>query len=268
MGQKYSALLALVATFVVSTTAMATKSYYIDECTNYQNGTACDIATVNNITSSLQTQLSTDGWSGIRYPEGSAWPQDYWESCSTTYGTSGVDQYYGDSRVLSVFAGHGGSHYLAFSTTGNGGTYNGSTRCGTDMQYNMRLGEMSGAGAAFGMWLACDVIQSSEMGSNMYQSLRQQAGWQNSISIGDNEPRDFYNATSTQTNASAWLNQMSSGGRNAIIVTFSSSSCDDCWGVHNSAELKGDVYNYPRNNGASCGGGQPWYCACWQTRQN
>jgi hypothetical protein len=111
-------------------------------------------------------------------------------------------------------------------------------------------------------------VQSSELGTNMYQSLRQQAGWQNTISIGDDEPLDFYNATGSQTNANAWLNQMSSGGRNAIIATFSTNNVTDCWNVHNSAQLKNDVYNSARNNGATCGGGQPAYYYCYQTRSN
>lgn len=260
--------LVFAATCLLASDAWATKSYYIDEMTNYQNGTSCDIATVNTITSSLQTQLNSDGWSGSRYTEYSAWPQDFWESCSTTYGTDGDDSIFGDNHVLTVFAGHGNSHLLAFSNTGNGGTYGGSKTCLTNLTNNSRLGDMSGAQAGFGMWLACDVIQSSELGTNMYQSLRQQAGWQNTISIGDDEPLDFYNATGSQTNANAWLNQMSSGGRNAIIATFSSNNVTDCWSVHNSAQLKNDVYNSARNNGATCGGGQPAYYYCYQWRSN
>ena len=151
---------------------------------------------------------------------------------------------------------------------GNGGTFNGSQSCVVNMTNNMRLGTMSGASATFGMWLVCDAVQSSELGSNMWQSLRQQAGWQNTISIGDNEPRDFYNATSAKTNVNAWLDQMSSGGRDAILATFSSVSVNDCWNVHNAAKLKGNVFNTPRNNGASCGGGQPGYFFCYSHRVN
>jgi hypothetical protein len=266
--RRLAALAIVAAALLLSSSALATSSYYIDECTNYSNGTMCDIANVNTITASLQSQLSADGWSGSRFTEYSAWPQDFWESCSTSYGTLGDDSFYGDTKTLSVFAGHGAAHLLAFSSIGNGGTFNGASTCQTDMTRNMRLGTMSGSLATFGMWLVCEAIQGAEMGSNMWQSLRQQAGWQNSISIGDNEPRDFYNATSSKTNANAWLDQMSSGGRNAIIATFSSYSATDCWNVHNAAKLKGNVYNFPRNNGAGCQGGQPGYYYCYQWRQN
>lgn len=264
--RRLATLTVIVGSCMLSPSARATSTYYIDECTNYQNGNACDIANVNTITASLQSALNNDGWSGSRYTEFSAWPQDFWEGCSTAYGF-GDDSTYGDSSTLSVFAGHGNSHLLAFSSTGNG-SFNGGPSCNVDMTANMRLGNMAGGQAAFGMWLVCDAVQSSELGSNMWQSLRQQAGWQNSISIGDDEPRDFYNATWSKTNANAWLDQMSSGGRDAIIATFSSDSLDDCWNVHNSAQLRGDVYNFPRNNGATCEGGQPSYYYCYQRRQN
>jgi hypothetical protein len=263
-------LLAIVTTtgIAVSSGVLAAPSYYIDECTNFSNGNSCDIATVNTITATLQSALDSSGWTGSRFTEFSAWPQDFWESCSSSYGTSGDDSLYGDAHTLSVYAGHGSPHTLYFSSTGNGGTYGGSQRCFTDMTQNMRLGTMAGAQAAFGMWLACEVVQSSELGSAMWQSLRQQASWQNTINIGDNEPRDFYNATSAKTNVNAWLDQMSSGGRDAILATFSSTSVTDCWNVHNAAKLKGNVWNTPRNNGAACGGGQPRYWYCYSARQN
>lgn len=264
------AVLAVVAAggVVASSSALAAPSYYIDECTNFQNGNSCDIATVNTITATLQTALNASGWTGSRFTEFSAWPQDFWESCSTTYGTSGVDSFYADAHTLAVYAGHGSAHRVYFSSTGNGGTYGGAPRCFIDMTQNMRLGNMAGASAAFGMWLACEVIQSSELGSAMWQSLRQQASWQNSIAIGDDEPRDFFNATSAKNNVNAWLDQMSSGGRDAILATFSSISGTDCWNVHNAAKLKGNVWNTPRNNGAACGGGQPLYYYCYSSRKN
>src|ERR1700690_1013475 len=81
----------LAACFFLSGGARASQTYYIDEMTNYTNGNACDIANVNTITSSLQSALASDGWGGHRYTESLAWPQDFWESCSTTYGTEGGD---------------------------------------------------------------------------------------------------------------------------------------------------------------------------------
>lgn len=260
------ALVAGVACLASREAGAVQLGYYIDEMTNYQNGNSCDIVDVNTITASLQTQLNSDGWTGDRYTEFSAWPQDYWESCSSGYGTNGVDSLYGDAFMLTVFAGHGNDSLLAYSNTGNGGTYGGNPSCFVDFPNNTRLGEMSGAIGGVGIWLACEVIQSSELGSNYWQSLHQEFGWQNSIGIGNDEPLDFYMGTNTQTNANAWLNQMSSGGRNAIAVSFSLTSLSDCWSYHDSAKLRGAVGS-DINNGATCGGGQPLYYYCYQTEQ-
>jgi hypothetical protein len=254
-----------VGATLASPLTRATQTYYIDEGTDFTNGNPCDIYDVNTITASLQTALGTDGWTGNRYVNDSAWPQDFWEECSSTYGTGGEDLYYGDNGVLSVYAGHGSPHYLYF------GSYHGSA-CTVSMTDNARLGEMAAAQGAFGMWLACEVIQGADLGTNEYQWLRQQAGWQNTISIGDDEPRDFYNATSSSTNADAWLNQMSSGGRDAIIATTetytSGSTGDSCWSVHNSAKLKGNIFNTPRGGGPSCGNGPPEYWYCYEHQQD
>jgi hypothetical protein len=239
--------------------AHAAKTYYIDEGTDF-TGNGCDIADVNTITESLQTSLSAAGWTGNRNVNISAWPQDFWEACSTTYGSGGLDSSYGDTGTLAVYAGHGSPHTIYFGYAHNGA-------CSTDLTANSRLGEMSGGSAGFGMWLACDVIQSSELTTSMTQRLRQQASWQNTIGIGDDEPRDFFDATIAKTNADAWLDQMSSGGRDAIIASFSNTS-SGCWTAMNSAKLKGNVYNSPFGGGASCGGSQPAYWSCYEDRQN
>jgi hypothetical protein len=240
------------------TSAQAGKTYYIDEGTDFTNGNPCDIADVNTITASLQTSLNADAWTGLRYVNGSAWPQDFWESCSSVYGSGGLDGSYGDTKTLAVYAGHGSPHVIYFSSYHN-------NACTVNLSTNARLGSMSGSTAAFGMWLACDVIQPSELGSNMQQWLRQQASYVNTISIGDDEPRDFYNATNTLSNADAWLNQMGTGGRDAIMATFDNYSADSCWYVHNNAKLRANIYNFNRTGGPACGAGQPGYywCAEW-----
>jgi len=183
-----------VLTWTVSAFAQVS-TYYIDEDTNYENGNKCDVVTVNTITSSLQTQLNADGWTGQRWTEFSAWPQDFWEASSSVYGTSGADSYYGDNGAITVFAGHGAAHHIHFSNTGNEGVYNGSTQCDTDMQYNARLGELAGAKAGFGMWLACEVVQVSELASIWeLHRLQQIVGFTGDAVIGDgNAPLDFYN---------------------------------------------------------------------------
>lgn len=243
-----------VAIFHASS-ASAAQTYYIDEGTDF-TGNGCEIADVNEITSTLETSLAAASWSGQRYVNSSAFPQDFWESCSFSYGNDGLDSTYGDTGFLSVYAGHGSAHFIAFG-------YPHESQCGVNFSTNARLGEMSGASAGFGMWLACEVVQSSELTSAMYQRLSQQAGWQNSINIGDDEPRDFFDATSTKTNADAWIDQMSTGGRDAILATFSNTS-SACWPKHNSAKLKANVGNTTLGGGASCGGGQPRYYTCYE----
>jgi len=245
----------VLAATLHASSAAAAKTYFIDEGTDF-TGNGCEITDVNTITASLQTSLSAASWTGSRYVNASAYPQDFWESCSSVYGSGGLDGSYGDTGFLSVYAGHGSAHYIAFG-------YPHSSQCGVDFSTNARLGAMNGASAGFGMWLACEVVQSSQLTSAMYQRLSQQAGWQNSIGIGDDEPRDFFNATSTKTNADAWIDQMSTGGRDAIIATFSNTSAE-CWPKHNSAKLKANVGNTTLGGGASCGGGQPRYYVCYE----
>lgn len=258
-----TAMFASVGCLGVASVAVAGKTYYIDEGVTYDGRSGCGaISNLNTVTASLQTALSSDSWSGSRYVDSSAWPQDFWESCSSTYGTGGLDSIYADSKSLAVFAGHGAARFLAFGQAHNGA-------CSVNFTNNMRLGDMNGAKGDFGMWLACEVLQSSELGTNMYQWLRQQAGWQNSIAIGDNEPRDFYNATHTYSNADAWLNTMGTnygGSRDAIIATFDTTSVDNCWSVFNSAKLKDNVNTDARAGGATCNAGQPLYYFCWSHR--
>lgn len=166
-----------------------------------------------------------------------------------------------DSKLLAVFAGHGSRNILHF-----GYAHNGS--CQAHLSNNMRLGAMNGATAGFGMWLACEVLNSDDLMSAMRQSMRQQAGFENTISIGDNEPRDFFNATDIKANSDAWLDEMGDSARRAIIATFHRNSQWNCWDVHNRAKLRGDAFNTTMGGGAACGGNQPTYYACWEERQN
>ena len=255
---------AIVASLLAAKMALAAKTFFIGEAVDYTVGTHCDLKDVNTITATLQSALTSDGWTGTRLINGAAWPQHFIERCSSSYGVNGKDFACADAASLAVFAGHGSVNSLAFSSNAGG-------RCSVSMTTNARLGTMSGAQASFGMWLACQVLQGSLMGTEQHQWLRQQAGFQNSIAIGNNEPRDFYNATISSMNADAWLNKMSTKGRNAIIVTTetrtSSNTVNSCWGVHNTAKLRGNLWNIPRGGGPACGAPQAWYWYCYETRK-
>ena len=43
------------------------------------------ITNLNTITATLQQELDYWSWSGHRYVDATAWPQDFKEQCSTTY---------------------------------------------------------------------------------------------------------------------------------------------------------------------------------------
>jgi hypothetical protein len=55
-------------------TASAQKTYYIDESTDF-TGNGCENADLNDVTSSLRGALNSNGWSGQRWTNVSAWPQ-------------------------------------------------------------------------------------------------------------------------------------------------------------------------------------------------
>jgi hypothetical protein len=235
---------------------LGAKTYFIDESTDY-TGNGCENTDLNTITQSLKTALDSSSWTGARWVNGSAWPSDFIESCSATYGVGG-DGAQADTKSLAVFAGHGSTGLLSFGHKKN-------NVCNVDFSANMRLGSMAGATAAVGMWLGCDALKITSLGTEAHhQWMRQQLGWNNTIAIGDNEPRDFFNATDVKTNARAWLDQMDGSGREPVVYTQGTTS-DGCWSVHNSASLKNNVYTSARGGGPSCGGPMPasWYCWEW-----
>jgi hypothetical protein len=237
--------------------AFAQKTFYIDETTDYTSATACsNITNVNTITASLETQLRGEAipWTGSRYVNPNAWATDFWEGCSSSYGSGGQDGSYGDTGVLSVFAGHGDAGFLAFHFTPG-------TQCSVDFQANMRLGQMSGLQTGDALYLNCAALTVATIGTESnYEWVRQQFGWTNSISIGNNEPRDFYNATLNTINVSAWLDQMDGGGRHPIVITHGTSS-SDVNNTRNVAKIKGNILRSQMGGAPGCGSGPPafWY---------
>jgi len=261
-----TAMLALLTASLLQPSYAKALGYTIEQNTLYTSY-GCEMLANTDIpddTASLKTALDSAGWSGYRYtdtPTNLAWPQDLWESCSTSiYGSGGwstviggLDNYYGDARNLTVFSGHGGDGWMIWGHVNNG-------ECTANLGVHTRVGEMGGGSANFGIWYACSVLQPSEMGSNMWQSLRQQAGFYGEDTDGVDEIRDFFNATVNKTNADAWLDQYV--GRPAVIESFSRTSATDCWNTHNGNKLKGNVGNTVLGGAASCGQPQPWYVGC------
>jgi hypothetical protein len=125
--------------FSVRVAQAAPYTFYIDGNTNYGTDHGC--GTNNNLsddTASLASQLIADGsWSGSHYTDTNAWPQDFFESCSSTYGAGGLDNIYADASLLSVFSGHANSGFLTFAYPHNG-------VCDVSVGTNSRLGSMNG----------------------------------------------------------------------------------------------------------------------------
>src|SRR4051794_7537075 len=77
--------------------AFAQATYYIDESTDF-TGNGCQNKDLNDVTSSLRGALDATGWSGSRFVNALAWPQDFIESCSSSFGAGGLDDIFADSR--------------------------------------------------------------------------------------------------------------------------------------------------------------------------
>jgi hypothetical protein len=208
------------------------KTFYMDEGTHYSDISMCKNADLNTVTSSLAAAMRGDGWTGSRYVNELAWPQDYWDK---NLNAAGLDALYGDAATLTVFAGHGNAGLLTFRPR------NGS--CTAVAASTMALGHGSSGGkGTVGMWLSCDMFNTGllDEASSSYRmmNLRQSLGWINTIGIGDDEPRDFYTATRTMANKDAWLRQMQGDGRQPLVLTATTASdAATCWFFHDREAL-------------------------------
>jgi hypothetical protein len=84
------ALAAVVLVALLAERAEAAKTYYIEESTDY-TGNGCQDDNVNTLSASLRTGLDNAGWSGQRWVNADAWPQDFQEACSSDYEPGGLD---------------------------------------------------------------------------------------------------------------------------------------------------------------------------------
>jgi hypothetical protein len=263
---------ALLFGIVVTTNAFAAR-YFIDESTDF-TGNGCQNEDLNTITSSLRSRLDANGWTGSRFTNGSAYPQDFVENCSSSFGAGGLDNAFSDGAVLSVYAGHGNVGAVQFGFARN-------NVCVVDMDGTfdmngsgmMRLGQMSGAQAGFGVWLTSCTLRNGTLPSNAnFQWLRQQFGYHNSPSIGDNTPREWYDDIDPKSNKQAWLDAMEdkpglfTGDNSPMVVSYGSTSAN-CTSTHNSTMLKRQILQ-PRGGGPSCGGGLPAFFWCATLRDN
>jgi len=212
--------------------AAAPLTFFMDEVTSYSDIGICTNDNLNTVTESLASTMRADAWTGARYVNAGAWPQDFRDRALDA---TGLDDTYGDTKSLTVFAGHGNAGLLTFRPR-NG-------VCTASAGANMALGYGSTGGASVvGMWLSCDMFATGLLDESwsMYRrmNLRQSLGWLNTIGIGDNEPRDFYNKSKSMANKDAWLQQMAGGTRQPLVLTATTATdANTCWTFHGMESL-------------------------------
>jgi len=263
------ALSVAAALAAVSPPGQADTTYFIDESTDF-TGNGCQNDDLNTVTATLQTALSSAGWSGSRYCNDQAWPQDFMESCSTNYGSGGLDDYYGDNALFSVYAGHGNKGLLQWGYMRNG-------VCTVDFSANMRMGSMGGFMSGYAAYItSCTLNTSSLVGEANWQWENQQFGYHNSPWVKDDQPRDFFNGTTGTTNRWSWVNNMEDRpywftGDNSPIAVSYGATASECTNIQNTAKLKGQLSTFPRwyyQSGPSCNQGQPPFFYCYYIYDN
>lgn len=208
-------------------------NYWIDESTDF-TGNGCENSDLNDVTSSLRNRLNNQGWSGTRWTNSNAWPEDFIEQ---NFG--GIDHVAGDSKTLSVYAGHGWRGLIQFGTQRNG-------RCTVTFPNDTRLGTQGGDDAAYAMWVTSCTVNLDSLSMHYDQAIRQTFGYHNSPSVKDNQPRSFFNRTGSLRNSSAWVREMEdrpgwfTGDNSPIALTFGLDSSHCGW-VRSTARLRDQV---------------------------
>lgn len=261
--------LVFAALVAVSANARAALTYFIDEVTDYGNG--CDADDLNTVTTSLRSALDANGYTGVRYKNADAWPQDFMETCNSSLYGAGNDQ--ADQRLLAIFAGHGNTGILGWGTKrDNVCLVNlGQRRSNLGV---MRLGQMDHAAAGYGVWIASCVLKKSSLADNAnYQWLNQQFGFHNSPAIEAHQPKDWFNAVNGgKSNKQAWLDELEdkqglfTGDNSPMVVSYATSS-SLCTQMHNSKRLVAQILT-PRGGGPTCGGSPPAFSYCYTLRDN
>jgi hypothetical protein len=228
-------------------------------------GTAARTQIFNDVTSSLQTLMNDFGWSGNRYANPDAWPQDFVEACSPATFGAGLDSTFADAVDLAVYAGHGNAGLLQWGfKNGSMCTVDFASSTNVSTKGVMRLGQMSGAQTMAGMWLTSCTLKKDRLASKAnFQWARQQFGYHNSPSIGDDQPSNFFFSAAfwLQSNKNAWLDEMEdkpgvfTGDNSPIIVSYGATSAQ-ANDIHNNTRFGGSTLT-PRPGGPSCGGGVP-----------
>jgi len=209
---------------------LAQATYWIDESTDF-TGNGCENTDLNNVTSSLKSRLDSDGWTGTRWANRNAWPEDFIEQ-----NNGGIDHRAGDSQTLAVYAGHGNRGLIQFGFRRGG-------RCTVSFPTNTRLGTQGGDEAAYVMWLTSCTVHLDALARHFAQQVRQVFGYHNSPTIKDNQPNNFYKETDSLSNERAWIEEMEdrpgwfTGDNSPICLTFGADS-NECDRTSSNARLR------------------------------
>jgi hypothetical protein len=208
-------------------------NYWIDESTDF-TGNSCENDDLNDVTSSLRSRLDADGWTGTRWTNANAWPEDFIER-----DLGGIDDVAGDSATLSIYAGHGNRASIQFGFRRGG-------RCTVSFPALMRLGTQGGDKAAYAMWVTSCTVNLDSLSRHFDQAIRQTFGYHNSPAVKDDQPRDFYEETDDLRNSRAWIEEMEdragwfTGDNSPIALTFGLSQ-SHCFWVQDTAKLRARV---------------------------
>ncbi len=232
------ALLFVLLSFVAALPGGATgKTFYIDESTDF-TGNGCQNADLNDVTSSLRSCLVSAGWSGQRFTNANAWPHDFFEQ--TFAGLNGLDGTFGDTKTLTVYAGHGNRALLQFG-------FMRQNRCLVTIDTQARLGTGAGDDAAYAMYVTSCTVNLDSLGRHFNNQIRQVFGYHNSPSVKGDQPRDFFEETDDLDNARAWIEEMEdrpgwfTGDNSPIAMSFGVSA-SHCATVRDVAKLRAGVF--------------------------
>lgn len=206
------------------------RTYFIGESVKFDG---CPNTNLNTITRRLRNRLEGAGWTGLRFVDDDAWPEDFWE---TTLFPSGVDDAFGDAHRLAIYAGHGGPGVLQWGRPSDDG------QCFANIPMHLRLGQFAGDAAAAVMLMTSCTLRTDIVWPNFkLNAARQFFGYHNSPYIGGGEPRRVFKRTQDgQSTKDAWLDEMEQNaalGKNSPVVLTAGVSGMEAMQAHGATNL-------------------------------
>ncbi|MCX4239353.1 DUF6345 domain-containing protein [Paraliomyxa miuraensis] len=209
------------------------RTYFIGESVKFDGGGDCDNDNLNTITRSLRTRLDGAGWTGLRFVDDNAWPEDFWEASMHPNGADGT---FGDAHRLAIYAGHGGPGFLQWGRPSDHG------ECFATIPVHSRLGQLAGDTAAAVMLMTSCTLRTDVLWDNFeLNAARQFFGYHNSPWIGGGEPRRVFKRTEDgQSTKDAWLDEMEQNadlGKNSPVVLTAGVSGMEAMQAHGATNL-------------------------------